>query len=514
MLNLHQFRLGQRLWFGFSGVLLLAALIAAVGWFSLSSVVQDIRRTDEVQARATMALKWEGLTLLNVTRAVAIAESGGMQDVKTHFAPMIKQTSAEISAIQKDLESSVASEEEKARFAEIAAKRKAYVSQRDAIFALLELEDPGAKEALKSQLMPAVTSYLSAINSYQRYQRDIADKQTAGTHTAVSRAKLFLLLLALTSLIVGGLCAWVMARSVTVPLRKVVAATQVIAQGDLSHSVDMAGRDELSELCQSLEAMQVALRSIVGDVRHSTDSIQIASDEVASGSQDLSSRTENAASSLQQTASTMEEISGTIRNTADAARTANQLATGAAEAASHGGTVVSQVVRTMDDITQASRRISDIIGVIDGIAFQTNILALNAAVEAARAGEQGRGFAVVAGEVRALAQRAAGAAKEIKTLIHASTEKVDVGANLVSEAGASMSTIVESVQRVADIIAEITAASTQQSEGIMQVNVAVSQLDNMTQQNAALVEQSAAAAESLKDQAAKLADRVSVFKLA
>jgi methyl-accepting chemotaxis protein len=292
-----------------------------------------------------------------------------------------------------------------------------------------------------------------------------------------------------------------------------VAATQVIAQGDLTHKVEMDGRDEISDLCHSLEAMQASLRHIVHDVRESTDSIKVASDEVAVGSQDLSHRTENAASSLQETASTMEQISGTIRNTADAARMANQLAASAAQAASHGGTVVSQVVATMDEITDSSRRISDIIGVIDGIAFQTNILALNAAVEAARAGEQGRGFAVVAGEVRALAQRAAGAAKEIKTLINASSERVGVGAGLVHDAGASMSAIVDSVQRVADIIGEITSASTEQSDGIGQINLAVSHLDSMTQQNAALVEQSAAAAESLKDQAAKLSSTVSVFKL-
>jgi len=321
------------------------------------------------------------------------------------------------------------------------------------------------------------------------------------------------MVLALVCLLSGSACAWTMARSVTVPLRKVVAATQIIAGGDLSHRVEMEGRDELCELCQRLEEMQVSLRAIVGEVRQSTDSITVASDEVAAGSPDLSSRTEQAASSLQETASTMEEISGTIRDTADAARMANQLAAGAAQAASRGGTVVSQVVSTMDEITHSSRRIVDIIGVIDGIAFQTNILALNAAVEAARAGEQGRGFAVVAGEVRALAQRAAGSAKEIKVLISASSERVDAGAALVNDAGASMAAIVDSVQRVADIIGEITSASTEQSQGITQVNTAVTQLDSMTQQNAALVEQSAAAAESLKDQAAKLASVVSVFKL-
>ncbi|RZI83296.1 MAG: HAMP domain-containing protein, partial [Rubrivivax sp.] len=392
--------------------------------------------------------------------------------------------------------------------------RKVYITARDSIFAFLEMEDPGAKEALNSQLLPAATRYLTAINNYQTSQRKIADAQSVQTHRHVSHAQWLLVGLTGVCLVLGSACAWLITRSVTSPLQQVVEATRIIAAGDLSQRVDMAGRDELSELCHSLEDMQCALRDIVGEVRHSTDSIKTASDEVALGSQDLSSRTEQAASNLQQTASTMEQISGTIRHTADAARTANQLAAGAAQAATKGGAVVSQVIATMSDISQSSKLVVDIISVIDGIAFQTNILALNAAVEAARAGEQGRGFAVVAGEVRALAQRAAGAAKEIKALISASSERVDAGAILVQDAGASMAAIVESVQRVADIIGEITSASGEQSDGIGQVNIAVSHLDSMTQQNAALVEQSAAAAESLKDQAAKLASVVSVFKLA
>jgi methyl-accepting chemotaxis protein len=252
---------------------------------------------------------------------------------------------------------------------------------------------------------------------------------------------------------------------------------------------------------------------MVGQVRSSTDNISTASTEIATGNLDLSQRTEQTASNLQQAASSMEQLTGTVKQSADSARQANQLASSAAEVAARGRAVVTQVVSTMDEINASSKKISDIIGVIDGIAFQTNILALNAAVEAARAGEQGRGFAVVASEVRSLAQRSADAAKEIKTLIGASVEKVDSGSRLVADAGQSMKDIVSSVQRVTDIIGEITAASTEQSDGIGQVNGSVVQLDKMTQQNAALVEESAAAAESLKDQAQRLATVVAAFRL-
>jgi methyl-accepting chemotaxis protein len=319
--------------------------------------------------------------------------------------------------------------------------------------------------------------------------------------------------LATLCLALGALCAWVITHSVTVPLRHAADATQRIAGGDLSRDVPTEGRDEVSIVLRGLNDMQHSLRGVVGDVRMSTDSIRIASGEVADGSQDLSSRTEQAAASLQQTASSMDQISSTIKQTADSARTANQLASTAAGAAMRGGEVVARVVTTMDEIASRSSKIGDIIQVIDGIAFQTNILALNAAVEAARAGEQGRGFAVVASEVRSLAQRSAMAAREIKELISASVKTVEAGSTLVRHAGDSMHEIVESVQRVSAIIAEITAASSEQSSGIGQVNVAVSQLDSMTQQNAALVEQSAAAAESLKDQAVKLANVVALFRL-
>ena len=283
-----------------------------------------------------------------------------------------------------------------------------------------------------------------------------------------------------------------------------------VARGNLA--VDLHN-PKPGSLLAALSDMLNSLRNTVAQVRQSTDSITVASTEIATGNQDLSSRTEQAASNLQQTASSMEQLTGTVKQTADSARTANQLASSASASAAKGGQVVAQVVSTMDEINASSKKIADIIGVIDGIAFQTNILALNAAVEAARAGEQGRGFAVVAGEVRNLAQRSAQAAKEIKSLIGASVERVETGSKLVQDAGSTMQEIVASVARVNDIIGEITAAASEQSDGIGQVNTAVTQLDQMTQQNAALVEESAAAAASLREQAQKLAAAVAVFRL-
>ncbi|WP_284617081.1 methyl-accepting chemotaxis protein [Aquabacterium humicola] len=301
--------------------------------------------------------------------------------------------------------------------------------------------------------------------------------------------------------------------SILRPISQANELARAIASGDLTRPVTDAGRDESAQLLKSLDAMQQQLRSLVGQIRSSADSIQTASVEVATGNQDLSQRTEQAASNLQQTASSIEQLTGAVRQSADAASQANQLASSASAVAQRGGEVVSQVVSTMDEINASSKKIADIIGTIDGIAFQTNILALNAAVEAARAGEQGRGFAVVAGEVRSLAQRSAEAAREIKSLIGSSVEKVETGAKLVQHAGSTMDEIVSSVRRVSDIIGEITASSAEQSAGIGSVNGSVVQLDQMTQQNAALVEESAAAAESLKDQAQKLAGAVGVFRL-
>ncbi|MET0208347.1 MAG: methyl-accepting chemotaxis protein, partial [Burkholderiaceae bacterium] len=322
----------------------------------------------------------------------------------------------------------------------------------------------------------------------------------------------------ITALVMMAIAALAMAGTVTAMLRglgQVQGALDDISagDGDLTQRLPAGGKDEVGRIAASFNLFAEKIQHILLDVRSASNSISTASSEIAIGSQDLSQRTEQTASNLQQAASSMEELTATVRQTADAAQTANQLASSASTAAARGGDVVSQVVSTMDEINDSSRKISDIIGVIDGIAFQTNILALNAAVEAARAGEQGRGFAVVASEVRSLAQRSAEAAKEIKALIGTSVDRVEAGSRLVEAAGASMNDIVHSVQRATDIIGEITAASSEQSGGIAQVNDAVTQLDRMTQQNAALVEESAAAAESLKDQAHRLTEVVSVFRL-
>ncbi|MGJ7527677.1 methyl-accepting chemotaxis protein [Variovorax sp. GB1P17] len=328
-----------------------------------------------------------------------------------------------------------------------------------------------------------------------------------------AEARLWVLGLLLGCVALGlALALWI-ARIVARPLAEAVKVAQSVAAGDLTSRIEAQTTDETGLLLDALRGMNDSLVKIVGEVRTGTDTIATASSQIASGNQDLSSRTEEQASSLEQTAASMEELTSTVKQNADNARQANQLAVSASEVAVKGGSVVSQVVDTMGSINASSKKIVDIIGVIDGIAFQTNILALNAAVEAARAGEQGRGFAVVASEVRSLAQRSAAAAKEIKTLIGNSVEKVEEGSKQVAEAGRTMEEIVGSVKRVTDIMGEITAASQEQTSGIEQINQAITQMDQVTQQNAALVEEASAAAQSLQEQAGSLVQAVSIFKL-
>ena len=373
--------------------------------------------------------------------------------------------------------------------------------------------DPNTGVAAMQGADEAYTAMSKSLMATQASLVEHAAEDAQANAAQADRTHWLLSLLTLVAAATVVAVFWRVLRKVAQSLEQASRIARAVAGGDLTQKVDTDRKDELGDLLKALGSMKESLLSTVVHVRSASDSINTASAEIASGNHDLSSRTEQAASSLEQTAASMEELTATVRQSADAARQANQLAASASEIAVRGGQVVGQVVTTMEEINHSSKKISDIIGVIDGIAFQTNILALNAAVEAARAGEQGRGFAVVAAEVRNLAQRSAEAAKEIKGLIGASVDKVDAGTRLVGEAGQTMGEIVASVQRVTDIIGEITAASGEQSDGIGQVNVAVTQLDQMTQQNAALVEESAAAAQSLKDQAARLAQVVQVFRV-
>jgi methyl-accepting chemotaxis protein len=339
-------------------------------------------------------------------------------------------------------------------------------------------------------------------------------QSSAEMATQTHQREVWMGVLGVLGMALSGAVIWLIQRRIVGAINEAVSAAHEVAQGRFDRRLHASSDDEVGDLMRSLDTMVVQLSESLSTVRLAAQSIGVASVQIASGNQDLSNRTEQTASSLEQTASSMEELTGTVRSTADAARSAHELSGLAAESASRGGAVMGQVVATMAEIDTASRKITDIIGTIDGIAFQTNILALNAAVEAARAGEQGRGFAVVAGEVRLLAQRSAQAAREIKTLIGTSSERVEAGSRLVKEAGVNMQDIVQGVQRVSQIIMEITTAADQESQGIGEVNQAVGHLDQMTQQNAALVEQSAAAAENLRQQAQSLTAVVDQFKLA
>jgi len=477
----------------------------------LQQQAQEIQQ--EQQLKFELSLRWRGLTETNAARAAASILSSDAVVAQT-FKPEIDATTAKISEIQKQLEAIAISDEEKAVMARIAKERAAYISVRGEVVKLKGAGDAaGSASALKERMLPAVASYLAAQQDFIVLEQQRADQLREAT--GAERMRTVWVVAGILAAIVAGLgvATLFLSRSILGPLRDLVTQAERIGDGDLSARAAAIRADEIGDVQRALGQMTGALNRVVTEVRQGADSIQTASAEIATGNADLSQRTEQTASNLQQTASAMSQLTATVRQSADSASTANQLATSAAEVAQRGGQVVSQVVTTMDEINASSKRIGDIIGVIDGIAFQTNILALNAAVEAARAGEQGRGFAVVAGEVRSLAQRSAEAAREIKGLIGASVDRVETGARLVQDAGSTMDEIVASVRRVTDIIGEITASTVEQSHGIGSVNGSVTELDKMTQQNAALVEESAAAAESMREQAGKLASLVSSFKL-
>ena len=391
---------------------------------------------------------------------------------------------------------------------------KDYVESIKHVFQLATAGDnEGALKTVTEDAEPIFTRLHETIYNMITLQGEVAGQEYAEAQSNFDAIFMITIVSVGLGVVLALFLGTMLIRAIVGPLDEAIKVANAVASGDLTSRIDTNSTNETGRLLQALKQMNDNLADLVGKVRTGTDSISTASGEIASGNLDLSQRTEQQASSLEETASSMEELTSTVRQNSDNARQANQLAAGASDVAVKGGAVVGQVVQTMSAINDSSKKIVDIISVIDGIAFQTNILALNAAVEAARAGEQGRGFAVVATEVRTLAQRSAAAAKEIKELISDSVDKVEDGTRLVDEAGSTMDEIVSSVKRVTDIMAEISAASQEQSSGIEQVNQAVTQMDDATQQNAALVEEAAAAAESMQDQAQTLTQAVSVFKL-
>jgi methyl-accepting chemotaxis protein len=513
-MRLSNFRIGVRLGGGFAIILALLALTMLVGIMRLNgaaNATREMMSTSLVKER--LAGEQFRLVSIGVRRAAAIAKSSD-NVLSAYFAEETKASTVRGNEIFKILDTLPTNAEERKLVADIMQTRKSYLDARDAsVKAKSEGRSEDAARIFDSQFTPLSRAYLDRVQAFQEYQSKAIDTGAQSIDADSNRGVLFIAILGGLAVLMGGLFAWVLTRSITQPMQQAVESTEAISNGNLATDIKIDGKDEAARLLRALSVMQENLGRIVGKVRQGSESVATASSEIAQGNQDLSARTESQASALEETAASMEELSSTVKQNADNARQANQLALSASTVAVKGGEVVAQVVDTMKGINDSSKKISDIISVIDGIAFQTNILALNAAVEAARAGEQGRGFAVVASEVRSLAGRSADAAKEIKTLINDSVERVEQGTTLVDQAGVTMTEVVSSIRRVTDIMGEISAASSEQSAGVAQVGEAVTQMDQATQQNAALVEEMAAAASSLRTQAQELVGTVAVFKL-
>jgi methyl-accepting chemotaxis protein len=507
-------RLGARLALGFGLILILSIAATSAALLTARAGAQATEQMMQVPlAKERLVSDWYVLTYSAITRTSLIARSTDNELSKVFAKPIADSVTA-ASAVVKQVEPLLSTPAEKAKFDGINAMRAKYQAAKVAVMEAKKADDAAAAEKIYNEAFePAAQAYQAGLKELLAMQRQEIDELTRAIKASYEKRAQLVLLLNVLMVALGALGAALITRSITRPLGKAVLVAQTVAAGDLTTSFDSQPRDEVGDLMRALQSMNGALATVVSDVKQGTETIAGAAAEIANGNLDLSARTEQQAGSLEETASSMEELTSTVRQNAANAGQANQMAQAASNVAARGGDIVGQVVQTMGAIEASSRKIVDIIAVIDGIAFQTNILALNAAVEAARAGEQGRGFAVVASEVRNLAQRSAAAAKEIKTLIGDSVDQVSAGTRLVEDAGTTMKEVVSSVVRVSDIMSEITAASREQSLGIDQVNEAIAQMDQVTQQNAALVEEAAAAAAGMQDQAGQLAQLVRRFRL-
>nr|WP_314358272.1 methyl-accepting chemotaxis protein [uncultured Achromobacter sp.] len=507
-------KLGTRLAGGFSVLLAMIIVMCIVGLVSLANINESVETvTQRSLIKERLISDWGRNIQTGVTRTTAIAKSGDAS-LAGFFTEEAAASTRNSSALQQKIEPLIETDEEKRLWEGIRKSRGDYLRTRDAIFKAKQDGDvEAANRVFTQEFLPATRQFIDQINKLSDLQRAEIDASAADIQSAYGAANLWMIVIGSIALVTGLVLAVLLTRGITRPLADAVRVARTVAANDLTSTITVRSRDEIGQLMQALESMNANLAGTVASIRTGVDSMASASGEIAAGNTDLSSRTEQQAASLEETAASMEQLSSTVKQNADSARQANQLAAAASDTASRGGATVSEVVSTMNAISSSSVKIADIVSVIDGIAFQTNILALNAAVEAARAGEQGKGFAVVAAEVRTLAQRSAQAAKEIKTLIEDTVQKISQGSISAERAGTTMQEIVSSVQRVTDIMGEIAAASAEQADGIEQVNRAVSQMDEVTQQNAALVEEAAAAAGSMQDQAAELTRAVSAFKL-